>query len=64
LVVELISGSLRFTPTEKNVIVTTEFEVPKRHILRPTLSIDMVQRVLWWERQKRDSGRKKGKLMA
>ena len=30
-----------------------EFKVPKRHILRPKLSTDMVQRVLWRERQKR-----------
>ena len=29
-----------------------EFELPKRHILRPTLSTDMVQRVLMGERQK------------
>ena len=29
-----------------------EFEVPKRHILRPTLSIDMLQRILQWERQR------------
>ena len=28
-----------------------EFEVPKSHILRPTLYADMVQRVLQWERQ-------------
>ena len=27
-----------------------EFEVPIRHILRPTLSIDMVQWVLWCQR--------------
>jgi len=30
-----------------------EFKVPKRHILRPALSTNMVQRVLRWERQKR-----------
>jgi hypothetical protein len=34
----------------KNVRVTMEFEVPKRHILRPTLSTHMVQRVLQLER--------------
>ena len=28
-----------------------EFEVPRSHILRPTLYADMVQRVLRWERQ-------------
>ena len=47
-----------FTPREENVIVTMEFEVPKRCILRPTLSTNMVQHVLWWERQKKCSGRK------
>jgi hypothetical protein len=26
----------------KNVRVTMEFKVPKRHFLRPTLSVDMV----------------------
>jgi hypothetical protein len=31
----------------KNVRVTMKFEVPKRYILRPTLSTGMVQRVLW-----------------
>ena len=30
-----------------------EFEVPKKHIIRPTLSTNMVQRVLLWDRQKR-----------
>ena len=30
-----------------------EFEVPERHVLRPTLSTDMVQWNLCWERQKR-----------
>ena len=43
----------------KNVKVTMEFEVPKRHILRPTLSTDMVQQILQWERQKRCSHRKR-----
>ena len=42
----------------KNVRVTMEFEVPKRHVLRPTLSTDMIQRVLRWERQKSCFGRK------
>jgi hypothetical protein len=36
-----------------------EFEVPKRHILRPTLSTDTVQRILRWERQKGWSSRRK-----
>ena len=35
-----------------------EFEIPNRHILRPTSSVDMIQRVLRWERQKRCYGRK------
>ena len=48
----------------KNVKVTVEFEVPKRHVLRPKLSIDIVQRVLQWERQKRCSSRKRQGLMA
>ena len=43
----------------KNVRVTMKFKVPKRHILRPTLSTDMVQRVLRWEKQKRCFIRKK-----
>ena len=43
--------------TQENVRVTMEFEVPKIHILRPTISTDMVQRVLQWERQKRRSSR-------
>ena len=49
---------------EKIVKVTMEFEVPKRHILRPTLSIDMVQRVLRLERQKRCSSTKRQGPMA
>ena len=48
----------------KNVRVTMEFKVPKRHILRPTLSIDMVQHVLQWERQKRVSRRRRQGPMA
>ena len=42
-----------------NIRMTMEFKVPKRHILRPTLSIDIVQHVLRWERQKRCYGRRK-----
>ena len=41
------------------VRVTMEFKVPKIHILRPTLSFDMVQRVLRWERQRRCSSSKR-----
>jgi hypothetical protein len=40
---------------KKNLRLTMEFKVPKRHILRPTLSTYMVQRILQWERQKRCS---------
>ena len=43
----------------KNVRVIMEFKVPQRQILRPTLSTNMVQRVLRWERQKRCPGRKR-----
>ena len=43
---------------EKNVRATMEFKVPKRHMLRPTLSTNMVQWVFWWERQKMYYGRK------
>ena len=39
----------------------TEFKVPTRHILRPTLSTNMVKRVLQWERQKRCYARKKAR---
>ncbi len=51
LVVELVPGSLRFTP-RKQFHSDHGVRVPKRHILRPTLSTDMVQRVLMGERQK------------
>ena len=36
-----------------------EFDVPKRHILRPTLYTEMVPQVLRWEWQKRCYGRKR-----
>jgi hypothetical protein len=42
----------------KMVIMTMDFEVPKSQILKPTLFINKVQHVLWWERQKRYYGRK------
>ena len=32
-----------------------ELKIPKRHVFGPTLSNVIVQRVLWWERQKRFS---------
>ena len=48
----------------KDVRVTMEFEVPTRYFLRPTLSTDMVQQILWWERQKRCYGRKRQGPMA
>ena len=41
----------------------SEYEVHRRHILMPTWSTDMVQRVLRWERQKRCSNRKKQRPM-
>ena len=50
-------GTISVYTKEKNVRATMEFEVLKRHILRLTLFIDMVQQVLWWERQKRCFGR-------
>ena len=37
---------------ENNVREIVEVEVFKKHILRPTLSTNMVQQVLRWERQK------------
>ena len=43
----------------KNVRVTMELEVPRRHLLRPTLPTNTIQRVLQWERQKRCSSRKR-----
>jgi hypothetical protein len=43
----------------KNVTVTMEFEVPKRHILIPTPSTNMVQWESPWQRQKRCSSRKR-----
>ena len=53
-------GSTSVYTKEKMVKVTIEFEVPKRHILGSTLSIDMIQQVLWWERQKRCSSKEVG----
>ena len=41
----------------KNVRVTMDFEVPYRHNLRPTLSTNMVQLVLRWDRKMRCFGR-------
>ena len=48
----------------KNVKVTIEFEVSKRHMLRLELFTNMVQRVLHWERQKKCYGRKRQEPMA
>jgi hypothetical protein len=59
--VELIPGLLRFTITKENVNVTMKFEVLKRHVLRPALSTDMIQRDLRWERHKMCSSKKKKK---
>ena len=53
------SGTTLVYTKGKNVRVTMAFKVPKRHILRPTFYIDMVQRGLRLERrQKRCFGRK------
>ena len=59
LVVELLMRSFQFTLRKRNVrvIMIMKFEILKRHILKPTLSTDMVQRLLWWERHKRRYGR-------
>ena len=43
----------------KKVKVIVKFKVPKKHMLRPTLSSDKVQMELWWEMQKRCSSKKK-----
>jgi hypothetical protein len=45
------------TPREKKCQSDHGFRGPQSHILRPTLSTDMVQRVLPWERQTRCCGR-------
>ena len=39
---------------KKNVRVAKEFKVPKRHLLKPTLSTDMVQYVLQRERETKE----------
>ena len=52
LVVQLVPGALRFTPSNKIDKVTMKAEVPTRRILRPTICTIMVQWVLWWERQR------------
>lgn len=48
----------------KIVIMTMEFKVPKTYILRPTLSTNIVQCVLQWERQKKCSRTKRQVPMA
>jgi hypothetical protein len=56
----LNSSQVRFHSHQgKNVKETLKFKAPKGHVLKPTLIIDMLQRVLWWERQKRCYGLKK-----
>jgi hypothetical protein len=60
LVVELVPRQLGLHQGKK-IKMTMEFEVHKRYILGATLPDDMVQRVLWWERQKKCSGRKKAR---
>jgi hypothetical protein len=48
----------------QNARVTMEFEIPKRHSLRPTLFSYVVWWILRWERQKRHSSREKQGPMA
>ena len=48
----------------KHIKLIMKFEILKRHILRPTLFIDMVQHVSQWERQKRCFVEKKQGPMA
>ena len=48
----------------KNVRVTMEFEVRKRHVIRPTLATAWSNGFLWWERQKWCSDRKRQGPMA
>jgi hypothetical protein len=57
LVVELVLGSLWFTP--RKIKVTMKVEVSKRHVWRPTQSTNMFQHVLHWKRQKKWYGRKR-----
>ena len=56
-----LSWTISVCTKGKKVRATMEFEVPKRHSLRPTLSVNMVQHVLQWERQNRCSNIKKGR---
>jgi hypothetical protein len=51
MVVDLVPGPHRFT-SRKKMSVTMEFEVSKRHSSRPTLSTDMIQQGVQWEKQK------------
>ena len=53
-----------YTKEKKKARVTMEFKVPKRHIPSPTLSTEMVQFVLQWERQQRCYGTKRHGSMA
>ena len=46
----------------KLVRVTMKFEVPKRHILRPTLSTDMVQQICGGEAKRCSSSRGHGSM--
>ena len=63
--VEFVIGCLTCPMTtsiytkEKIVRVTMEFEVPNKYNSRPTVPTDMVQQVVWWERQNMCSCRKR-----
>ena len=45
----------------QHVRVTMEFEVLKRHILKPTVYTDMVEQILRWERPKKNAMVVKGR---
>jgi len=68
LIVELLPEPLWVTPRRTcesdHGARAMEFEVFKRHILRPMLSIDMVEHVFSGRCRKRCYGRKKKRPMA
>ena len=55
--------SIESVDSREDIKTTNMLLSSKRHILRPTLSTDMVQWVLQWERQKRCSSRKRQQPM-
>ena len=62
LVVEFVLGSLWFTPSKLSKWPWNSMS-PRRHILRPTSSTDIVQHVLWWERRNMCFGRQRQEPM-